>query len=207
MIFVDIRLAVQYAKLSGVTPLMEYSDNQLRTELHHRQAISWEYNEPVNITTTWEMTTRRHLVHQDTYSTMADLKRSEGVELTKSIGRLWRIAAQIRGFAETSAKYEEERERMIGAYSTLTERCRTYIESLSVFYHEEDRLQIHNGVQEDAMQTSISQIHPRRPRTAKNPSLGSRKESRFEGRRTAVIHIPFEVSETRRSRVIRILDG
>jgi hypothetical protein len=89
---------------------------------------------------------------------MADLRRSEGVELTQSIGKLWRIAAQIRGLVETSANYEEERERMIGVYSTLTEKCRTYIESLSVFYQEEDRLQIHNGVQEDAMRRATPWI-------------------------------------------------
>ena len=109
VVVVDVHLAVQYAALSGVTPLMRYSHYQLCTDLHHRQAISWEYKEPTKVTTAWDRTTQRHLFTHRLYDTVADLRRSDEVEFTESIEGLWRIDAQIHGLVATSANYEGER--------------------------------------------------------------------------------------------------
>ena len=158
VVVVDVHLAVQYAALSGVTPLMRYSHYQLCTDLHHRQAISWEYKDPTKVTTAWDRTTQRHLFTHRLYDTVADLRRSDEVEFTESIEGLWRIDAQIHGLVATSANYEGERGRLIDAHVTLTEECRTCMKSLSAFDHEEDRVDVHNEAQGDAMRRARTGI-------------------------------------------------
>ena len=51
-VFTDIDLAVEYARVWGVTPLRGYGCvDEMRLDLHHDQPIVWAYNRPSDIAT------------------------------------------------------------------------------------------------------------------------------------------------------------
>ena len=152
VVFTEIELAVEYAKLSGVSSLRKYdSDDQLCVDLYRGQNVFWEYSGPTKIVTQRDTETRGCRFGYERHNTIAGMIESDEVKLNRTVGMLQRIIERVHGSDATSVISRADRQAggITYSYSILAEECRTLVESLFPFHYQEDRADADNDVRCD----------------------------------------------------------
>jgi len=152
--FVELKLAIEYAKLSDVTPLIDYSELDIHIMLDNRHSIEWNYKEPSHIIVC-ENTDEEdnYVVYWHRYDTMRQHIMTEGMSLSKMLEELRIVDAMIDA---CHREIDEELQFRVNNHRRhLARTCVEHMDVLYSFYKEQDRRCVYHDARDELQRQEV----------------------------------------------------